>query len=429
MPLYEPLTQGFRDLNQMLITQQKFDAAMGLEKMKMAQAAKAQEFQLQTQLAEEDRKAQARQILGQDATKLVAHEPFTELQNRDAELTNTIPKMQEEVKGLGNNYRNAAYRLALNTNIAALQSEHEHVKKQLSDPVWMANQYHSKAAKLGELSAKVAGFDLQSATFLQAEANRSLNQGDMFLAEARLQQERKAARQQGIKVFDKNTGEVIRVAQLGDNEPLILGNNETTLTEKETTATELVHFMDKNTGQEIGAEYVSKKDDPRFLAAARQRVAKAAGVDPNTLVTHYQTTPQIPGSLTESQAADIAVRSMVKEDPVSKMIAPIAGLGVKVRAVRQATMASISGQPPENRGKIAAEVEATFSNLEQAYWDALAAIDANKTFNMGQKRNEKKKVLEQLLKEQRLLTQIGNDPDTSITYIPDSLTKNNLEGR
>ena len=191
--LYAPLREGIKDLNGMMRDQQVFDAQMKMADMKMQEQHNMNMMQLEFQKADAEREAKARQLYADEAAGLLGDDPYTNLANKHDGLVAQIGDLEQSAKKYKGNWRDAKTRLMINTQLSALRSEYDMVHKQLNDPIWIADQYQTKAAKLAQLSGKMGQYDLKSATMLQNAASQALNQGEMFQAQARIAKENQIA--------------------------------------------------------------------------------------------------------------------------------------------------------------------------------------------------------------------------------------------
>ena len=98
-----------------------------------------------------------------------------------------IESLKRDIAGMKGAPATAAARLGAKTLMAALNAELAQKRAQLANPTWMANQYQTKAKNLVQRSGEIAPFDLQSASLLTQQASLALNQGDKFLAQAKMQ--------------------------------------------------------------------------------------------------------------------------------------------------------------------------------------------------------------------------------------------------
>ena len=191
MPLYEPLREGFRDLSNMLRESQRFDAQQTNIRAAQQRKGELDQANLQMQYAEADRQAKARDLFSKKATSVLGADPYTDISTRVEMIPNEISGLKLDVKGMKGAPIDAKARLSANTRIAGLEAELRQKQGQLADPVYIANMYHRKARDLTELSGQMGAYDLKSAGLLTQHAGIALNQGDQFLAQARMEQARK----------------------------------------------------------------------------------------------------------------------------------------------------------------------------------------------------------------------------------------------
>lgn len=218
MPLYEPLREGFRDLSNMMRDGQIFNAQQQNIRAAQQRQGELDQSELNFKLAAEERAAKGRAIWGESVRNELAGDTFTDLTQRVKEIPMEIESLKRDIAGMKGAPATAPARLGAKTLMAALNAELAQKRGQLANPTWMANQYHTKAKNLVQRSGELAPFDLQGAGLLTQHANIALNQGDKFLAQAKMQAaakkessgSRDPARKMAV-VVDPTTGEAVQM--------------------------------------------------------------------------------------------------------------------------------------------------------------------------------------------------------------------------
>jgi hypothetical protein len=196
MPLYEPLREGFRELNKMMMDSQVFNARRESAKEAAGLKAEMQEATLQQMLANEKRKAQGREIV----QSRIAELSVDPVQNMRSQLSVS----QAELEALRGKRRHKSFnmlqpneRLSITSGISMLEKETKDLDTQLKKPAALARLYRSKATEAGNLALEAGMFDPNSANILQGLANRMLKQADSLLEEEKLRIEQQKARKTG----------------------------------------------------------------------------------------------------------------------------------------------------------------------------------------------------------------------------------------
>lgn len=158
--LYEPLREGFRELNRMLSEDQANTRRHELEMARENRTAQVDQFNMEMQLAQEERAAQARQVLADGISEVGAIDPVGDRQRQIDQLVTNLDDWKEQRKGVTrDSWTNPKANLSLNQNIASAESEVVRLKEELESPLVLAREYNTLATRARELALRVAQHD------------------------------------------------------------------------------------------------------------------------------------------------------------------------------------------------------------------------------------------------------------------------------
>jgi hypothetical protein len=174
----------------MLRESQRFDAQQTNIRAAQQRQGELDQANLQFKIADEQRAAEARKLWSASAHSIIGADPYRDTESKIGSLQAEMPELEKTIRGYGKDPIYAKERLRDNTLLESMKSELQHKQRQLSDPLWMQNQYTSKASQLTELAGQMGQYDLRSAGLLTQHAGVALQQADQFAAQARMRDSR-----------------------------------------------------------------------------------------------------------------------------------------------------------------------------------------------------------------------------------------------
>lgn len=410
MALYRPLSDAFDDFNTMLRESQIRNAQHEARMAELGLQKQLGEAQIQQQMAEAERKAQAHQMLSQAAQTSLNVDPYNDRMGRIDSIIGELSTLKEQSKALKGDVRFAPQRLTVEQNISALTSEQNQLASEINNPELMANEYRALATEHQNLALQLAGLDPRLATVLMQTADNRLAQANNLVSLINAtKQAKETPKSQLVKVFDRETGELLRIKELTSGDRLQLGANETTQPPgEESQATQLIRFYDKETGEEVGAAFwpkAGKIDVPEGIVTERPPKA-----------------PSETGKLTESQGEFIIERRFSTLSPEGKIIGPIKGLGQKMRTLKSAYRSELVDV--KDRAQAVANITENIDGMERLYWQKHNAIMADPRLSGSQKKQGVEKLKKEFKEDMLLLTKSKKRP--GVFYIPDQFTKREL---